>query len=212
MATFTYHLSRGWGEIKLTVERETEQSKSKSHLVLWCGTRRRTHSRVRARWKTKSRKKKSFDGWRCSVCRLTLGSAVAFSGMTSVSTKRSALVTSKLASSVFYSTALLIPSTMILNSSSLVSGRDSTRNSLFTFYFLLFNLLTSQISIWIIFSHFGRVDLKFPKIEVRFQNLMVESFVHVGSRALPTIPNFIINMAEVISPFLFIFYCVGKWF
>lgn len=134
MATFTYHLSRGW-EIKPTEEREWEQSKSKSHLVLWCGTRRRTHSRVRARWKTKSRKKKSFDGWRCSVCRLTLGSAVAFSGMTSVSTKRSALVTSKLASSVFYSTALLIPSTMILNSSSLASARDSTRNS--PFYFLL---------------------------------------------------------------------------
>ncbi|MBA0865890.1 hypothetical protein Goshw_016246 [Gossypium schwendimanii] len=40
------------------------------------------------------------------------------------------------------------------------------------------------------------VDLKFPKIEVRFQNLTVESFVHVGSRALPTIPNFIFNMAE----------------
>ncbi|TYH15189.1 hypothetical protein ES288_A05G022900v1 [Gossypium darwinii] len=40
------------------------------------------------------------------------------------------------------------------------------------------------------------VDLKFPKIEVRFQNLIVESFVHVGSRALPTIPNFIFNMAE----------------
>ncbi|KAJ7956612.1 Pleiotropic drug resistance ABC transporter [Quillaja saponaria] len=40
------------------------------------------------------------------------------------------------------------------------------------------------------------VDLEFPKIEVRFQHLTVESFVHVGSRALPTIPNFICNMAE----------------
>ncbi|XP_021684676.2 ABC transporter G family member 32 isoform X2 [Hevea brasiliensis] len=38
--------------------------------------------------------------------------------------------------------------------------------------------------------------LEFPKIEVRFQNLTVESFVHVGSRALPTIPNFICNMTE----------------
>ena len=37
----------------------------------------------------------------------------------------------------------------------------------------------------------------FPKIEVRFQHLTVESFVHVGSRALPTIPNFIFNMTEV---------------
>lgn len=45
-----------------------------------------------------------------------------------------------------------------------------------------------------------RVDLEFPKIEVRFQNLTVESFVHVGSRALPTIPNFIFNVSEVSSP------------
>uniref|UniRef100_A0A1J3CWN6 ABC transporter G family member 32 n=1 Tax=Noccaea caerulescens TaxID=107243 RepID=A0A1J3CWN6_NOCCA len=45
-------------------------------------------------------------------------------------------------------------------------------------------------------KRFDAVDLKFPKIEVRYQNLKVESFVHVGSRALPTIPNFIINMAE----------------
>ncbi|KAF3441957.1 hypothetical protein FNV43_RR15873 [Rhamnella rubrinervis] len=43
---------------------------------------------------------------------------------------------------------------------------------------------------------FDAVDLEFPKIEVRYQNLKVESFVHVGSRALPTIPNFISNMAE----------------
>nr|XP_027071225.1 ABC transporter G family member 32-like isoform X1 [Coffea arabica] len=45
---------------------------------------------------------------------------------------------------------------------------------------------------------FDRVDLDFPKIEVRFQNLRVESFVHVGSRALPTIPNFIFNMTEAL--------------
>ena len=44
---------------------------------------------------------------------------------------------------------------------------------------------------------FHRVDLEFPKIEVRFQNLTVDTFVHVGSRALPTIPNFIFNMTEV---------------
>ncbi|XP_041005142.1 ABC transporter G family member 32 isoform X2 [Juglans microcarpa x Juglans regia] len=43
---------------------------------------------------------------------------------------------------------------------------------------------------------FDAVNLKFPKIEVRFQNLTVESFVHVGSRALPTIPNFVFNMCE----------------
>ncbi|XP_062148181.1 ABC transporter G family member 32 [Alnus glutinosa] len=45
---------------------------------------------------------------------------------------------------------------------------------------------------------FDAVDLEFPKIEVRFQNLTVESFVHVGSRALPTIPNFVFNMAEAL--------------
>lgn len=44
---------------------------------------------------------------------------------------------------------------------------------------------------------FCRVHLEFPKIEVRFQNLKVDAYVHVGSRALPTIPNFIFNMSEV---------------
>jgi len=44
-----------------------------------------------------------------------------------------------------------------------------------------------------------RVGLEFPKIEVRFQNLKVETYVHVGSRALPTIPNFICNMTEVLT-------------
>jgi hypothetical protein len=44
---------------------------------------------------------------------------------------------------------------------------------------------------------FHRVRLEFPKIEVRVQNVTVESFVHVGSRALPTIPNFVFNMTEV---------------
>ncbi|KAJ4837586.1 hypothetical protein Tsubulata_009692 [Turnera subulata] len=42
------------------------------------------------------------------------------------------------------------------------------------------------------------VRLEFPKVEVRVQNLTVESFVHVGSRALPTIPNFIFNMTEAL--------------
>ncbi|KAK3210798.1 hypothetical protein Dsin_015504 [Dipteronia sinensis] len=47
-------------------------------------------------------------------------------------------------------------------------------------------------------KRFDAVDLDFPKIEVRFQNLLVESFVQVGSRALPTIPNFIFNMTEAL--------------
>ena len=41
------------------------------------------------------------------------------------------------------------------------------------------------------------VGLEFPKVEVRFEHLKVDSFIHVGSRALPTIPNFIFNMTEV---------------
>ncbi|XP_073289703.1 ABC transporter G family member 32-like [Primulina huaijiensis] len=45
---------------------------------------------------------------------------------------------------------------------------------------------------------FDRVDLDFPKVEVRFEHLTVESFVHIGSRALPTISNFIINMTEAL--------------
>lgn len=45
-------------------------------------------------------------------------------------------------------------------------------------------------------ERFDAVDLAFPKVEVRFQNLGVDTFVQVGSRALPTIPNFIINMTE----------------
>ncbi|KAG5097429.1 hypothetical protein JHK82_047283 [Glycine max] len=47
-------------------------------------------------------------------------------------------------------------------------------------------------------SRFDAVGLHFPKIEVRFQDLTVETYVHVGSRALPTIPNFICNMTEAL--------------
>ncbi|CAH9131348.1 unnamed protein product [Cuscuta epithymum] len=52
---------------------------------------------------------------------------------------------------------------------------------------------------------FDRVELDFPKIEVRFQNLKVETFVHVGSRALPTIPNFLFNMTEALLRMLKIY-------
>ncbi|KAL2929365.1 ABC transporter G family member 32 [Bienertia sinuspersici] len=45
---------------------------------------------------------------------------------------------------------------------------------------------------------FLAVDLEFPKVEVRFLNLTVESYVQLGSRALPTIPNFIFNMSEAL--------------
>lgn len=42
-----------------------------------------------------------------------------------------------------------------------------------------------------------RVGLDIPTIEVRFEHLNVEAEAHVGSRALPTIFNFTINMLEV---------------
>ncbi|KAL8148054.1 hypothetical protein AgCh_005408 [Apium graveolens] len=45
---------------------------------------------------------------------------------------------------------------------------------------------------------FDKVDMQFPKIEVRFQNLNVYTYVHVGSRALPTITNFMFNMTEAL--------------
>ncbi|CAA0810621.1 ABC transporter G family member 32 [Striga hermonthica] len=45
-------------------------------------------------------------------------------------------------------------------------------------------------------AHVFIVGLEFPKVEVRFQNLKVDASVHVGSRALPTIPNFIFDMTE----------------
>ncbi|KAI3468284.1 hypothetical protein Pfo_024947 [Paulownia fortunei] len=45
-------------------------------------------------------------------------------------------------------------------------------------------------------QRFDAVGLEFPKVEVRFQNLKVDALVHVGSRALPTIPNFIFDTTE----------------
>ncbi|KAL3335028.1 hypothetical protein AABB24_031317 [Solanum stoloniferum] len=45
-------------------------------------------------------------------------------------------------------------------------------------------------------ERFEKVDLEFPKVKVCFQHLKVDAMVHVGSRALPTIPNFIFNMTE----------------
>ncbi|XP_022881531.1 ABC transporter G family member 32-like isoform X1 [Olea europaea var. sylvestris] len=54
-------------------------------------------------------------------------------------------------------------------------------------------------------KRFDAVNLEFPKVEVRFQNLKVDALVHVGSRALPTIPNFIFDMTETFSRRLRIF-------
>ncbi|KAJ0028865.1 hypothetical protein Pint_35967 [Pistacia integerrima] len=41
-----------------------------------------------------------------------------------------------------------------------------------------------------------RVGIEIPKIEVRYEHLSVEGDVHVGSRALPTLPNSVINAIE----------------
>ncbi|KAM3375327.1 ABC transporter G family member 32 isoform X2 [Capsicum galapagoense] len=45
-------------------------------------------------------------------------------------------------------------------------------------------------------ERFEKVNLEFPKVRVCFQHLKVDAMVHVGSRALPTIPNFVFNMTE----------------
>lgn len=41
-----------------------------------------------------------------------------------------------------------------------------------------------------------KVGIELPKIEVRFQNLTIEADAHVGSRALPTLANFSLNVVE----------------
>ncbi|XP_039132009.1 ABC transporter G family member 31 isoform X2 [Dioscorea cayenensis subsp. rotundata] len=45
-------------------------------------------------------------------------------------------------------------------------------------------------------QRFDRVGLELPKVEVRFRGLTVSANVHVGRRALPTLPNFVLNTVE----------------
>ncbi|WMV59270.1 hypothetical protein MTR67_052655 [Solanum verrucosum] len=45
-------------------------------------------------------------------------------------------------------------------------------------------------------QRFHRVGIEFPKIEVRFEHLNVEAEAYAGTRALPTMFNFTINMIE----------------
>ncbi|KAI9122006.1 hypothetical protein K1719_006695 [Acacia pycnantha] len=45
-------------------------------------------------------------------------------------------------------------------------------------------------------NRIDRVGIKIPTIEVRFQKLKVEAETHVGSRALPSFSNFIVNIFE----------------
>jgi len=42
-----------------------------------------------------------------------------------------------------------------------------------------------------------RVGIAIPTIEVRFEDMKVGAEVHVGSRALPTFTNYIVNKVEV---------------
>ncbi|EPS66786.1 hypothetical protein M569_07990, partial [Genlisea aurea] len=55
-------------------------------------------------------------------------------------------------------------------------------------------------------QRFTDVGLEFPKVEIRFQQLKVDTLVNVGARALPTIPNFIMDMAEAFFRQIRIFY------
>lgn len=47
------------------------------------------------------------------------------------------------------------------------------------------------------FLNIFRVGIGLPTIEVRYEHLNVEAEAFVGSRALPTLFNFIVNMFEV---------------
>ncbi|KAM0939679.1 putative ABC-type sulfate transporter [Dioscorea sansibarensis] len=54
-------------------------------------------------------------------------------------------------------------------------------------------------------GRYERVGMELPKIEVRFQELSVEGKVYVGSRALPTLLNSVINFAEGMAGHLGLF-------
>ncbi|KAL5225223.1 hypothetical protein ABZP36_011862 [Zizania latifolia] len=45
-------------------------------------------------------------------------------------------------------------------------------------------------------ARFDAVELEVPQVEVTFQNLTVSTDVHIGSRALPTLVNYVHNIAE----------------
>lgn len=55
-------------------------------------------------------------------------------------------------------------------------------------------------------ERFDEANVGFPKVEVRFENLRVDAFVRFGSRALPTIPNFLLSLPEVFLRQLRIFH------
>ncbi|XP_042510326.1 pleiotropic drug resistance protein 1-like [Macadamia integrifolia] len=51
-------------------------------------------------------------------------------------------------------------------------------------------------------NRINQVGIELPTIEVRFEHLNVETEAYSGSRALPTIPNFTINMVEAFLSYL----------
>ena len=42
-----------------------------------------------------------------------------------------------------------------------------------------------------------RAGLQFPNVEIRFKHVMVEADVHVGTRALPSVPYAFLDTVEV---------------
>ncbi|KAL5156634.1 ABC transporter G family member 36 [Glycine soja] len=45
-------------------------------------------------------------------------------------------------------------------------------------------------------NRLDKVGIRLPTVEVRYQNLIVEADCYIGSRALPTLPNVALNIAE----------------
>eukprot|EP01018_Ginkgo_biloba_P004087 Gb_05443 [translate_table: standard] len=54
-------------------------------------------------------------------------------------------------------------------------------------------------------NRIDKVGIDMPRIEVRYEHLNVDADVYIGSRALPTIPNFTFNMIEAFLSYLRIF-------
>ncbi|KAK4481902.1 hypothetical protein RD792_012814 [Penstemon davidsonii] len=60
-------------------------------------------------------------------------------------------------------------------------------------------------------NRIDRVGIDLPTIEVRFENLKIETEVHQGSRALPSFSNFFINILEEFSSYLHIIHSRKKY-
>lgn len=45
-----------------------------------------------------------------------------------------------------------------------------------------------------------------PKIEIRYEHLNIQGEVHLGTRAIPTLPNAVINIAEVYFYYYYYYY------